>query len=164
MTKPTKFSNLSNVFLRLPEIRPPGQKFRQTSFHEIDFSGASRQEKKKCYRLCYLCYRLRQPWMPDGSEFDSTWYVWTSWTFSRTRAVFSRVWNAPWLAHILMKTAWNLKLGIFSTQKGLKLAHQEHFKHTAHSCRNFRKVHTLLIGIHPRFTGTAQANPPGKFP
>ena len=99
-----------------------------------------------------------------GSEFDSTWYVWTSRTFSRTRAVFSRVWNAPWLAHILMKTAWNLKLGIFSTQKGLKLAHQEHFKHTAHACRNIRKVHTLLIGINPRFTGTAQTDPPEKFP
>ena len=94
--------------------------------------------------------------MLGGSEFDSTWYVWTSRIFSRTRAVFSRVWNVPWPAHILMKTAWNLKLGIFSTQKGLKWAHQEHFKHTAQARRSFRNVHSDLIGPNMRFNGTAQ--------
>ena len=62
-----------------------------------------------------------------------------------------------------MKTAWKLNIDFFN-QKGLKWAHQEHFKHTAEARRNFRKAHTRPIGLNPRFTGTAQTDPPEKFP
>ena len=54
MTKPTKFSNFSNVFLRLPEIRPPGQNFGKRVFTRSIFL-ALRAKKKKSVTGCVIC-------------------------------------------------------------------------------------------------------------
>ena len=107
MTKPTKFSNLSNVFFAFARNQTSRAKFRQTSFYEIDFSGASRQEKKKCYRLCYLCYRLRQPWLIWFEKIGD----FLSWFFSKINASKLKYFllhpKKVFYGHFCPKTAWN---------------------------------------------------------